>query len=217
MGNVNMEARQIHVRDNSHKSWHTVADAVAALDNQNTMVQEDITELYTRDSSRASKDDIALDFSAETNYYVGDIVYYEGTLFKCINNHNAGEWDPDDFMITSISSLLAGMHGGLSFYTETHTAQSSANFSHTFARQPKAILQMVQPATNVGGVVSIITPITFDDSGNIINNVMRIIRQNSQITEVTLSWNSSTLALSYSAADWDLAFNRADSKIVYLA
>lgn len=106
MGNVNMEASQVHVRDNSHKTWGTVADAIAALDNQDTMVQEDITELYTRDASRASKDDITNEFSDETTYHIGDYAYYNGTLFKFIANHS-GEWDPDDVIIAQIGTDIA--------------------------------------------------------------------------------------------------------------
>ena len=76
---------------------------------------------------------------------------------------------------------------------------------------------MVQPQTAVGSPVSIITPITFNSDGTLINDKMRIIRQNNQIVEETLSWNSTTKTLTYTAADWDLAFNRADSKIAYIS
>lgn len=116
MGNVNMEAKQVHVRNNSHKTWHTIADAIAALDNQDTMVNNDIEELYTRDSSRASKDDIALDFSEDTRYYVGDIVYYEGTLWKCIHDHQAGAWNPVEFAVVKVSEVLISLESGLTNY-----------------------------------------------------------------------------------------------------
>lgn len=123
--------------------------------------------------------------------------------------------DLDD-RVTALENAPAPS-GGLNYYVETHTAQESASFSHTFEHQPLAILQMVQPQTAVGSPVSIITPITFNSDGTLINDKMRIIRQNNQIVEETLSWNSATKTLTYTAADWDLAFNRANSKIAYIS
>lgn len=112
MGNVNMEADQIHVRDNSHKTWKTVSDALKALETSSESVAEDITELYTRDASRASKDDIANEFDAEQSYFAGDYVYYQGSLFKFTANHS-GDWDPADVVIAQIGSDLAAMADGV--------------------------------------------------------------------------------------------------------
>lgn len=106
MGNVNMEADQISVRFNNHKTWRTVADAIKALEASGEGVAEDITELYTRDASRASKEDIAGEFSAETLYHIGDYAYYEGTLFKFTANHS-GEWDQSDVVAAQIGQAIA--------------------------------------------------------------------------------------------------------------
>lgn len=113
MGNVNMEADQVHVRDNNHKTWRTVADALKALETSGESVAEDITELYTRDASRASKDDIAGEFSAEQAYYEGDYVYYEGSLFKFTAFHAAGEWSSEDVTPAQIGQDLAAMADGV--------------------------------------------------------------------------------------------------------
>lgn len=113
MGNVNMEADQIHVRDNNHKTWKTVSDALKALETSSESVVEDITELYTRDASRASKDDIAGEFSAEQAYYAGDYVYYEGSLFKFTAFHAAGEWSSEDVAPAQIGADLAAMADGV--------------------------------------------------------------------------------------------------------
>lgn len=112
MGNVNMEADQINYRDNSHKSWRTVADAIKALEASGEGVAEDITELYTRDASRASKDDIANEFSAETLYHTGDYAYYEGSLFKFTANHS-GEWDQADVVAAKLGADVAAMADGV--------------------------------------------------------------------------------------------------------
>lgn len=116
MGNVNMEADQIHVRDNSHKSWRTVADALKALETSGESVAEDITELYTRDASRASKEDIANEFDAELSYFAGDYVYYEGTLFKFVANHS-GDWDPADVVIAQIGDAIADISAAVDYST----------------------------------------------------------------------------------------------------
>ena len=116
MGNVNMEADQIHVRDNNHKTWRTVADALKALEASSSSVEEDIEELYTRDSSRASKDDITNEFDAESVYHISDYVYYEGTLFKFTANHS-GEWDPADVIVAQIGEDLADAAAALNYST----------------------------------------------------------------------------------------------------
>lgn len=211
MGNVNMEAHQVHVRNNSHKTWSTVADVIAALDNQDTMMQEDIEELYTRDSSRASKDDIALDFSAETNYYVGDIVYYEGTLWKCVNDHNAGDWDPADFVVTTIASLLANMSGGISLYTETRAPEESSNFSHTFLHAPKIILSIWEAEA------ALETPIVIGDSSIISTNAVVNNGGTQHVKVFGITYNAETQTLSYSAGNMDVSFNRSTNYITYLA
>lgn len=116
MGNVNMEADQIHVRDNSHKTWRTVAEALKALETSSESVVDDITELYTRDASRASKDDIANEFDAELSYFAGDYVYYDGTLFKFTANHS-GDWDPADVVIAQIGKAIADFSAAVDYST----------------------------------------------------------------------------------------------------
>lgn len=113
MGNVNMEARQVHVRDNNKKTWRTVADALKGLEASGASVAEDITELYTRDASRASKDDIANEFTTDQAYYAGDYVYHDGSLFKFTAFHAAGEWSSEDVAPAQIGADLAAMAGGV--------------------------------------------------------------------------------------------------------
>lgn len=124
MGNVNMEARQIHVRDNNKKTWKTVADALKGLEASGESVSEDITELYTRDASRASKDDIAGEFSTEQAYYTGDYVYYEGSLFKFTAFHAAGEWSSEDVTPVQIGNDIANISASVDYSTtEQSTGQ----------------------------------------------------------------------------------------------
>lgn len=121
MGNVNMEARQVHVRDNNKKTWRTVADALKALEASGASVAEDITELYTRDASRANKDDIANEFSAEQAYYTGDYVYYQGSLFKFTAFHAAGEWSSEDVVPAQIGKAIADFSAAVDYSTTEQT------------------------------------------------------------------------------------------------
>ena len=65
-------------------------------------------------STKANKAGIAPDFSAEGNYSVGDLVYYEGTLYKCTTAHEAAAWDAEDFTETTIAAETADIQGDVS-------------------------------------------------------------------------------------------------------
>ena len=58
-------------------------------------------------------DDIAGAFSAETAYDVGDLVIYNGTIYRCTNAHE-GDWDADDFSATTISGELNAINSNIS-------------------------------------------------------------------------------------------------------
>ena len=80
-------------------------------------VQGDIATLKTRTSeqgtaitglttNKAPKTDIAAAFSAESNYAVGDLVYYDGALYECTTAHEAAAWNAEDFTAASVGSAL---------------------------------------------------------------------------------------------------------------
>ena len=75
-----------------------------------------ITALGT---SKATKADIAPTFSAESNYAVGDLVYYEGTLYECTTEHEAAAWDAENFTAASIDDELSSLKSGLTVQTLT--------------------------------------------------------------------------------------------------
>ena len=75
---------------------------VVTLKSTATSQGEAITALQTAVGTKAAKADVAPTFSAEGNYAVGDLVYYEGTLYKCTTAHEAAAWDAEDFTATSI-------------------------------------------------------------------------------------------------------------------
>lgn len=63
-------------------------------------------------SNKANQITIAPFFNAETAYTAGDLVYYNGLIYRCTNDHE-GEWDADDFAATTVSNELATLKNGL--------------------------------------------------------------------------------------------------------
>lgn len=85
------------------------AGAWSAEDTEQATISGELDNLK---SSKAAKADIAADFSVETEYEVGDLVYYNGAPYRCTNSHE-GEWDADDFAATTIDGELASLRSGL--------------------------------------------------------------------------------------------------------
>lgn len=83
---------------------------VQTLKTTTTSQGEAITALQTAVGTKAAKADIAPTFSAEGNYAVGDLVYYEGTLYKCTTAHEAAAWDAEDFTATSVDDEVSGLN-----------------------------------------------------------------------------------------------------------
>lgn len=84
-------------------------------------VVEDVKTLKTTAAVHAvaitglenNKDDttnIAPTFSADSNYSVGDLVYYEGTLYECTTAHEATAWDAEDFTAATIAGEINGLN-----------------------------------------------------------------------------------------------------------
>lgn len=87
-------------------------------------VVEDVKTLKTTAAVHAvaitglenNKDDttnIAPTFSADSNYSVGDLVYYEGTLYECTTAHEAAAWDAEDFTAATIAGEINGLNSKL--------------------------------------------------------------------------------------------------------
>ena len=73
-----------------------------------------VNDVSALQSTKANKAGIAPAFSAEANYSVGDLVYYEGTLYKCTTAHEAAAWDAEDFTETTIAAESADIQGDVS-------------------------------------------------------------------------------------------------------
>lgn len=87
-------------------------------------VQKDVTNLKTTtaehgaaitnlNSTKANKTDIATEFSDLTNYYAGDLVYYDGALYEFQVDHTAGAWETSEVIQKDLSDIVTTLKSGL--------------------------------------------------------------------------------------------------------
>lgn len=128
MGNVHMEARDINYRGGQKKM--SVEEALKNTSGEAAAIaqlQQDVSDL---NDVKANKITIAPAFSAEASYDPGDLVYYNGLTYRCVNAHS-GEWDADDFAATTIDNELSELRSGLTnllkYKTFNEVATDTAN------------------------------------------------------------------------------------------
>ena len=114
MGNVYMEASQINYRGGEKKM--SVEEALKNTSGESAAIAQLQTDVANLRDVKANQITIAPAFSAETSYDPGDLVYYNGLSYRCVNAHE-GEWDADDFAATTISNELASLMSGLTVDT----------------------------------------------------------------------------------------------------
>ena len=78
-------------------------------------------------SHRAKEDSLTTPFSTTTNYVIGDYVTYLGDIYKFTSNHNAGAWDSNDVVKTSILTLLENKADKVTNATNGDLASFDAN------------------------------------------------------------------------------------------
>lgn len=115
MGNLYMEASQINYRGGEKKM--SVEEALKNTSGEAAAIaqlQHDVSDL---NDVKANKITIAPAFSAEASYDPGDLVYYNGLTYRCVNAHS-GEWDADDFAGTTIANELSTLESGLNGFND---------------------------------------------------------------------------------------------------
>lgn len=85
---------------------------VKDVTNLKTSVAGLTTDVSNLSDNKANQITIAPFFNAEASYDPGDLVYYNGLSYRCVNAHE-GEWDADDFAATTISGELDTLKSGL--------------------------------------------------------------------------------------------------------
>lgn len=144
MGNVHMEAKDINYRGGQKKM--SVEEALKNTSGEAAAIarlQQDVIDL---NDVKANKITIAPAFSAEESYDPGDLVYYNGLTYRCVNAHE-GEWDAGDFAATTIDNELAELRSGLTnivkVYHASGTTDSDGDF--TFSVPGDGTLINVRP------------------------------------------------------------------------
>ena len=116
MGNVNMEARQVHYRGGDKPM--SVEDALKSTAGEAAAIAQLQTDVVNLSGAKANQITIAPFFSAEASYSVGDLVYYNGLSYRCTTDHS-GEWNAEHFTVTTIALELANSGGGVVDYSTT--------------------------------------------------------------------------------------------------
>ena len=57
-------------------------------------------------NNKPGRDDIAYEFSSNAGYSHGDLVYYENSLYMCVEDHHSGEWDADHFIRADVDDAI---------------------------------------------------------------------------------------------------------------
>ena len=78
-------------------------------------------ELHSFSTRKANDSAIAPEFRNDTNYAVGDVVTYEGGLYRYTVSHTAGNWDREEVVATNAISEGGGGGGGGSWGSITGT------------------------------------------------------------------------------------------------
>lgn len=108
--------------------------------------------------------------------------------------------------------------GNLQLYVETRQPIEGTTFSHTFAKQPRAILLIANSYSVTGINYYLATPIIFNDDGTLAFTAGMVVNSSKQFNPIGgFTYNKETKTFSYSAGDYDSSFNRGVNTIAYLA
>ena len=100
----------VYYRNKLYKCLNTHTGAWAAGDFASTDVSTAINAAVgALDAIKADASNIAPAFDATASYEIGDLVYYGGTIYRCINDHT-GDWYAEDFSATAIDVELSELN-----------------------------------------------------------------------------------------------------------
>lgn len=125
----------------------------------------------------------------------------------------------DEILLGLINAKGGGGGGtsGLQLYVETRDPVAGSRFSHTFARQPRAIL-LIASDSNIGIPYYLATPIIFKDDNTLAYTKAMVCNASKQFNPISgLTYDETTKTLSYSGTGYDDSFNRTTNVIAYLA
>lgn len=97
-------------------AWSTADTQAVTVGGEIATLTGEAADLY---SGKANQITIAPFFSENTAYDPGDLVYYNGLSYRCVNAHE-GAWDADDFAATTIAGEIAEVKSGLTVTTTAY-------------------------------------------------------------------------------------------------
>lgn len=119
---------------------------VKTLVTQVTNLQRDVDEVEEDVLDKTDRDNVAPEFSATASYYVGDLVYYNGTLYEFTANHD-GEWDAGDVRATTLDQIIADLRansGGAELKVLKYTGTGTTSYTLDFGEDtPAEIVQII--------------------------------------------------------------------------
>lgn len=111
-------------------AWSTSDTQAVTVGGEISTLTGETADLY---SVKANQITIAPFFSENTAYDPGDLVYYNGLSYRCVNSHE-GAWDADDFAATTIANelddLKSGLTGKLNFAAHAMEGSATLNIYH---------------------------------------------------------------------------------------
>lgn len=103
----------VYYRNKLYKCTNQHTGAWAAGDFTATDVSTALnTAAGTLNNIKADYVDIAPSFDSTASYTAGDLVEYQGIIYRCTNDHT-GDWDADDFSATTIAAEIHEVNSNL--------------------------------------------------------------------------------------------------------
>lgn len=103
----------VYYRNKLYKCTNQHTGAWAAGDFTATDVSTALnTAAGTLNDIKADYVDIAPAFDSTATYTAGDLVEYQGIIYRCTNDHT-GDWDADDFSATTIAAEIGALNSNL--------------------------------------------------------------------------------------------------------
>lgn len=137
--------------------------------------------------------DVAPTFSTSTTYLIGDMVYYNGVLYRCSTAHSAGTWNSSHFTATTVNEEF-----GVRFYAST--TPKTGGGEKTFVFDLSTIIgrnSMNLICINIGGAL--------DSNGSLFIVASYIYSVNivelGKTDNISYSYDSSTKALTVVMTD----------------
>lgn len=225
MGNVNMEAYQVHFEGKSVAEKLKELDAIAqqiedlpTFTSNDRVFLEAVPEMPTEEGKTvltATTDgqgnteltyetpdvegsDIAPVFDDTAAYSEGDLVYYDGALYKFDADHAAGTWDPTEATQTSVAAEFNKLKNTLSIHTVSGTtpAQLATAFNKLTTLQKNTSKVYVHTTDGSGGMLPCLYSkhyeIMYFDSNTISDIQLDISNSSATLIKAVYTFGSST-------------------------